>query len=147
MWFSFEVMDKNRVERDWRRILGIGLWLCWSSIVSMVLYDSTILCIRFVRNPYRAQAWRYRRIGTKLDPTQRFGFGYAGVIGLRDLIAGLIVVMRAHNTQADSVGYSARSFKDRTVNAFFRDVRDMQERWWWLIVQGSQSAEATLVPF
>jgi hypothetical protein len=126
-------MDKSRVERDWRRILGLELRLCWSSIVSRVLYGSTILWIRYVRDQYQAQAWRYRRIATKLDPTQRLGFGYAGVIGIRDLIARLIVVMRAHNAQADSVGYSARLFKDRTVNAFFRDVRDVQERWWWLI--------------
>jgi hypothetical protein len=99
----------------------------------MVLYGSTILWIRYVRDQYQAQAWRYRRIATKLDPTQRLGFAYAGVIGIRDLISRLILVMRAQNAQADSVGYPARSFKDRIVNAFFRDVRDVQERWWWLI--------------
>jgi hypothetical protein len=78
---------------------------------------------QYIREAGCAQAWRYRRIVTKLFIAQRLGIGNAGVLGLLDLVARMMLCylglsLSAH---ADTNGYSARR------------SRYVYGQWWWLV--------------
>jgi hypothetical protein len=81
---------------------------------------------------------------TKLFLAERFGFGFAEVLGLIDLIvrttlcwlaASQLVVMRARFEQADIGGCSTKMFRDANVSAAcFKDVKELLHgEWWWLV--------------
>jgi hypothetical protein len=76
---------------------------------------------------------------TKLFLAQHFTFGSVEFIGLLDLMVRVLLcclcilqlgVIRA---QADIYGCSAKMFKDGTLGACFKEVRDAHGEWWWLI--------------
>jgi hypothetical protein len=78
---------------------------------------------QYIREAHCAQAWRYRRIVTKLFIAQRLGIGNAGVLGLLDLVARMMLCylglsLSAH---AGTNGYSARKY------------RYVYGQWWWLV--------------
>jgi hypothetical protein len=97
---------------------------------------------QYVRNRCpRAQARKYRRTITKLFLAQRLCFGFAQIVRLLDLIVRLLlcylglsqlVVMRTQITQADIDGCFTSMFRNGTVAACFRDVREAHGEWWWL---------------
>jgi hypothetical protein len=98
--------------------------------------------VRIWRNSHRAGA--YRRSVTKLFLAERFGFGFAEVLGLIDLIvrttlcwlaASQLVAMRARFEKADIGGCSTKIFRDTNVSAAcFMEVKEMLHgEWWWLV--------------
>jgi hypothetical protein len=89
---------------------------------------------QYIREAHFTQAWRYRRIVTKLFIASRLGFGYAGVVGLLDLITRLMLCYLGLSqlAYADTDGCSASKFRDSSVDACFRD-RDVHAQWWWLV--------------
>lgn len=98
--------------------------------------------VRISRN--KDIAGEYRRIVTKLFLAERFGFGFAEVLGMMDLLvrttlcwvaASQFVAMHARFEQADIGGCSTKMFRDRPSSAAcFRDARkSLHEEWWWLV--------------
>jgi hypothetical protein len=94
------------------------------------------------KNRPRTESSRYRRMVTKLFIAQRLGFGVTKIIGLLDLIVRFLLcylglsqlaAMRAQIAQADILGSSPSMFRDGTVSACMRDVREVHGQWWWLV--------------
>jgi hypothetical protein len=84
----------------------------------------------------------YRRIVTKFFLAQRFGFGFAEVLGMVDRVVRVLlcclgayqlVDLRARSHDTDIGGCSTKMLRDVTVSACFRDVREAHGEWSWLI--------------
>ncbi|KAF1917625.1 hypothetical protein BDU57DRAFT_493776 [Ampelomyces quisqualis] len=98
---------------------------------------------RYVRSVYlHALSGQYRRTVTKLFLAQRLTFGFVEIVGLLDLIARVLLcsicffqlgVIRAQATKADIYGYTANTFKDRALGAYFKEGTEGHGEWWWLI--------------
>ncbi|KAH3943237.1 hypothetical protein HBH98_002460 [Parastagonospora nodorum] len=93
---------------------------------------------QFMRSsPARIGSRQYRKIVTKLFLAQRFGFGFAEVLGLMDVIVRVLLcwlgalqlaTLRTQSQNAGIDGCSTKMFRDCS-----RDVEYGYVEWWWFV--------------